>query len=149
MYDCFNRFFTGVVMIPFSYYKMNVFIWLVPLFQLNDWRSMKHVNARCLHGKARDSLPVWCCHSLDGWQVLCMRSNRDLMHVFIHLKICWYCYMSARCLRREQCNVDGQSGVFTVPCRGDPTQARPGRTAACSLLHSEWGVASDVTYTRT
>jgi hypothetical protein len=33
------------------------------------------------------------------------------------------------------CNVDGQSGVFTVPCRADQTRATPGRTAACPLLH--------------
>jgi hypothetical protein len=35
--------------------------------------------------------------------------------------------------------VDGQSGVFTVPCRAEPTRPEPGRAAACSLLHSEWG----------
>jgi hypothetical protein len=37
---------------------------------------------------------------------------------------------------RSYCNVDGQSGVFTVPCRADPTRPEPGRAglgraAAC------------------
>jgi hypothetical protein len=31
----------------------------------------------------------------------------------------------------QYCNVDGQSGVFTVPCRANPTRATPGRTATC------------------
>jgi hypothetical protein len=39
-------------------------------------------------------------------------------------------------LRAEiYCNVDGQSGVFTAPCRAVPCRAVPSWAAACSLLH--------------
>jgi hypothetical protein len=36
-------------------------------------------------------------------------------------------YSRRTALRREQCNVDGQSGVFTVSCRAVPCRAVPGR----------------------
>jgi hypothetical protein len=42
------------------------------------------------------------------------------------------------------CNVDGQSGVFTVPCRPDPTRPEP-RQAGPRRARCYTRVASDVT----
>jgi hypothetical protein len=46
-------------------------------------------------------------------------------------------YSGRIALRREQCNVDGQSGVFTVPCRADPTHARLDRDVPVTTQESQ------------
>jgi hypothetical protein len=47
----------------------------------------------------------------------------------------FYLLLESVLLEFEQyCNVDGQSGVFTVPCRAEPTRAGPWRARCYTEL---------------
>jgi hypothetical protein len=54
-------------------------------------------------------------------------------------------YSGWTALRTEQCNMDGQSGVFTMPCRAEPSRAAP-RHVGCYTALPWWRLNSPIYY---